>query len=168
MDKYTRYADRFTRHRKVERYRRLLTTAPNEEQRDYLRVLVAEEQQKQKIAGDSKVPVLRKCGRLSWRPHSRPSKRRSRVRVSPRQILTRAGRQVGEELARVFLARRRRLPPKKLGEMKPGKRPPASPSNDGRLLDGTLGSDPVHQDRPHHVGQTLWILDGAALIQKAD
>jgi hypothetical protein len=54
MDKYTRYADRFTRHRKVERYRRLLTTAPNEEQRDYLRVLVAEEQQKQKIAGDSK------------------------------------------------------------------------------------------------------------------
>ena len=54
MDKYTRYADRFTRHRKVERYRRLLTTAPNEEQRDYLRVLVAEEQQKQKIAGDAK------------------------------------------------------------------------------------------------------------------
>jgi hypothetical protein len=52
--------------------------------------------------------------------------------------------------------------------MKPGERPPASPSNDGRLLDGTLGSDPVHQDRPHHVGQTLWILDGAALIQKAD
>ena len=26
--------------------------------------------------------------------------------------------------------------------MKPGERPPASPSNDGRLLDGTLGSDP--------------------------
>jgi hypothetical protein len=39
--------------------------------------------------------------------------------------------------------------------------------NDGRLLDGTLGSDPVHQGRPHHVGQTLWISDGAALIQKA-
>ena len=52
--------------------------------------------------------------------------------------------------------------------MKPGERPPASPSNDGRLLDGTLGGDPVHQDRPHHVGQTLWILDGADLIQKAD
>ena len=86
----------------------------------------------------------------------------------PATDLTRVGRQVGEELARVFLARRRRLPPKKLGEMKPGKRPPASPSNDERLLDGTLGSDPVHQDRPHHVGQTLWILDGAALIQKAD
>ena len=28
--------------------------------------------------------------------------------------------------------------------MKPGERPPA-PSNDGRLLDGTLGSDPVRQ-----------------------
>jgi hypothetical protein len=25
-----------------------------------------------------------------------------------------------------------------------------SPSNDGRAFDGTLGSDPVHQDRPHH------------------
>jgi hypothetical protein len=50
---------------------------------------------------------------------------------------------------------------------KPGERPPASPSNDGRLLDGTLGSDPVHQDRPHHVGQTSWILDGADLIPKA-
>jgi hypothetical protein len=54
MDKCTRYVDRFTRHQKVERYRRLLTTAPDEERRDYLRVLVAEEQQKQKVAGDSK------------------------------------------------------------------------------------------------------------------
>jgi hypothetical protein len=35
-------------------------------------------------------------------------------------------------------------------------------------FDGTLGSDPVHQDRPHHVGQTLRILDDSVLIQKAD
>jgi hypothetical protein len=34
---------------------------------------------------------------------------------------------------------------REMSEMKPGERPPASPSNDGR-----------------------WILDGAALIQKAD
>ena len=33
--------------------------------------------------------------------------------------------------------------------MKPRERPPASPRNDGRVLYGTLGSDPVHQDRPH-------------------
>jgi hypothetical protein len=26
----------------------------------------------------------------------------------------------------------------------------------------------VRQDRPHHVGQTLWILDCAVLIQRAD
>ena len=71
-------------------------------------------------------------------------------------------------MARVFLAPRRRLPPKKLSEMKSGERPPASPSNDGRLRDGKLGSDTVHQNRPHHVAQTFWILDGAALIQKAD
>jgi hypothetical protein len=56
--------------------------------------------------------------------------------------------------------------PTELSEMKPRERPPASPSNDGRLLDGTLGSDPVHQDRPHHVGQTLWMLDGAIPIPK--
>jgi hypothetical protein len=49
-------ANRFTRHQKVERYRRLIMTAPNEERRDYLRRLVAEEQQKQKDAEDPKYP----------------------------------------------------------------------------------------------------------------
>jgi hypothetical protein len=54
MDKCTRFADRFDRHQKVERYRRLLTAAPSEERRDHLRGLVAEEQQKQKDADDPK------------------------------------------------------------------------------------------------------------------
>ena len=49
--------------------------------------------------------------------------------------------------------------------MKPGERPPASPPNDGRLLDGTLGSDPVHQDRPHH-GLDLSTLAGATVTPK--
>jgi hypothetical protein len=39
--------------------------------------------------------------------------------------------------------------------MKPGSDSRASLSNDGRLLDSTLGSDSAHQDRPHHVGQAL-------------
>jgi hypothetical protein len=54
MDKCTRFADRFDRHQKVERYRRLLTAVPSEERRDHLRGLVAEEQQKQKDADDPK------------------------------------------------------------------------------------------------------------------
>ena len=52
MDKCTGFADRFDRRQKVERYRRLLAEAPNEERRDYLRGLVAQEQQKQKDADD--------------------------------------------------------------------------------------------------------------------
>jgi hypothetical protein len=46
--------DALTRHQNVERYRRLLTTATDEERRDYLRRLLAEERQKQKDAGDPK------------------------------------------------------------------------------------------------------------------
>jgi hypothetical protein len=34
-------------------------------------------------------------------------------------------------------------------------------------LDGTLGSDPVHQDRPHH-GLDLSTLEGAVLIPKSN
>jgi hypothetical protein len=38
--------------------------------------------------------------------------------------------------------------------MKPeaGGAPPASPSNDGRLLDSRLASDPVHQ-----IVRTMWV-----------
>jgi hypothetical protein len=39
-------------------------------------------------------------------------------------------------------------PAKKMTEMKPRERPSASPPNAGSF-DGTLGSDPEHQDRPH-------------------
>ena len=46
-------ASHFTRHQNVERYRRLLKSATNEERRNYLGRLIAEEQQKQKDAGDS-------------------------------------------------------------------------------------------------------------------
>ena len=45
--------DKFTRHQNVERYRRLLKTATDEERRNYLDRLIVEEQQKQKNAGDS-------------------------------------------------------------------------------------------------------------------
>jgi hypothetical protein len=45
--------DKFTRHQNVERYRRLLKTATDEERRNYLGRLIVEEQQKQKTAGDS-------------------------------------------------------------------------------------------------------------------
>jgi hypothetical protein len=45
--------DKFTRHQNIERYRRLLKTATDEERRSYLRRLIVEEQQKQKDAGDS-------------------------------------------------------------------------------------------------------------------
>jgi hypothetical protein len=44
---------KFTRRQNVERYRRLLKTATDEERRNYLRRLIVEEQQKQKNAGDS-------------------------------------------------------------------------------------------------------------------
>lgn len=54
MEKCTRDADRLTRRQKVERYRRLIRTAPNEERRDYLRGLLAEAEQKQKDAKDPK------------------------------------------------------------------------------------------------------------------
>jgi hypothetical protein len=45
--------EKFTRHQNVERYRRLLKTATDEERRKYLDRLIVEEQQKQKNAGDS-------------------------------------------------------------------------------------------------------------------
>jgi hypothetical protein len=45
--------DKFTRHQNVERYRRLLKTATDEERRNYLDRLIVEEEQKQKNAGDS-------------------------------------------------------------------------------------------------------------------
>ena len=45
--------DKFTRHQNVERYRRLLKTATDEERRSYLDRLIVEERQKQKDAGDS-------------------------------------------------------------------------------------------------------------------
>jgi len=45
--------DKFTRHQNVERYRRLLKTATDEERRKYLDRLIVEEQQKQENAGDS-------------------------------------------------------------------------------------------------------------------
>ena len=44
---------KFTRRQNVERYRRLLKTATDEERRNYLSRLIVEEQQKQKDAGDS-------------------------------------------------------------------------------------------------------------------
>ena len=44
---------KFTRRQNVERYRRLLKTATDEERRNYLGRLIVEEQQKQKDAGDS-------------------------------------------------------------------------------------------------------------------
>ena len=37
----------------------------------------------------------------------------------------------------------------------------------GGYFDGTLGGDPVHQDRPHH-GLDLSILDGTVIVPKAD
>jgi hypothetical protein len=43
---------KFTRHQ-IERYRRLLKTATDEERRSYLGRLIVEEQQKQKDAGDT-------------------------------------------------------------------------------------------------------------------
>ena len=42
--------DKFTRHQNVERYRRLLKTATDEERRNYLGRLIVEEQQKQNDA----------------------------------------------------------------------------------------------------------------------
>ena len=56
MDKRNRYQDhdRSVRHRNVERYRRLLSMVIDEERRRFLLGLLAEEQQKQKDAGDSK------------------------------------------------------------------------------------------------------------------
>ena len=44
---------KFTRHQNIERYRRLLKTATDEERRSYLDRLIVEEQQKQKDAGDT-------------------------------------------------------------------------------------------------------------------
>ena len=44
---------KFTRYQNIERYRRLLKTATDEERRSYLGRLIDEEKQKQKDAGDS-------------------------------------------------------------------------------------------------------------------
>jgi hypothetical protein len=56
MHLHVRDQESFARHQKVERYRRLLQASTDEAQRDYLRHLIAKEQQKQKDAGDSKYP----------------------------------------------------------------------------------------------------------------
>jgi hypothetical protein len=52
ISKHTRYADRFIRHQTIQRYRRLIAAATDEVRRDYLRGLVAAEQQKQVAAED--------------------------------------------------------------------------------------------------------------------
>ena len=58
--------DKFTRHQNVERYRRLLKTATDEERRNYLDRLIVEEQHKQKNAGDSE-PILRTTRQIRCR-----------------------------------------------------------------------------------------------------
>jgi hypothetical protein len=55
MDKSSRQ-DRIVRYLNVERYRRLLKYATDEDRRLHLRGLIAEQQQKQKDAGDPKHP----------------------------------------------------------------------------------------------------------------
>ena len=55
MDKLARQ-DRRIRYLNVERYRRLLKYATNEDRRYHLEKLIAEEQQKQKDAGDPNYP----------------------------------------------------------------------------------------------------------------
>jgi hypothetical protein len=45
--------DKFARHQDVERYRRLLMTTLDKDQRDHLVDLIREAKQKQKDAGDS-------------------------------------------------------------------------------------------------------------------
>jgi hypothetical protein len=55
MDKSTEQ-DRLVRYLNVERYRRLLRYATDEDRRQHLQELIAEEQQKQKEAGDPKHP----------------------------------------------------------------------------------------------------------------
>ena len=49
--------------------------------------------------------------------------------------------------------------------MKPRERPRLLRLTMDGYFDGTLGSDPVHQDRPHH-GLDLSTLEGAVLIPK--
>lgn len=49
--------DKFTRHQNVERYRRLLKTATDEERRNYLDRLIVEEQQKQENAGTQSTDI---------------------------------------------------------------------------------------------------------------
>jgi hypothetical protein len=55
MDKRARQ-DRLARHLNVERYRRLLKYATDEDRRRRLQELIAEELQKQKSAGDPNYP----------------------------------------------------------------------------------------------------------------
>jgi hypothetical protein len=53
LKKTAKGPDKFTRYQTVERYRRLLRNATEEERRSHLRRLIDEEQRKQKEAGDS-------------------------------------------------------------------------------------------------------------------
>ena len=55
MDKSAKQ-DRLVRYLNVERYRRLLRSATDEDRRRHLQELIAAEQQKQKDAGDPKRP----------------------------------------------------------------------------------------------------------------
>jgi hypothetical protein len=56
MDKRTKNLDRRVRYLNVERDRRLLKYATNEDRRRRLQELIAEESQKQKDAGDPNYP----------------------------------------------------------------------------------------------------------------
>jgi hypothetical protein len=47
--------DKFVRHQNVERYRRLLATVADENQREHIMQLLAEAKQAQKDAGDERV-----------------------------------------------------------------------------------------------------------------
>jgi len=56
MDTRTKNRERSVRYLNVERYRRLLKYATDEDRRRHLEKLIAEEQQKQKEAGDPNYP----------------------------------------------------------------------------------------------------------------
>ena len=53
LKKTSKGPDKLSRHQTVERYRRLLKTATEEDRRSHLRRLIVEEQRKQNDAGDS-------------------------------------------------------------------------------------------------------------------
>jgi hypothetical protein len=56
VDTRTKNRERSVRYLNVERYRRLLKYATDEDRRRHLEKLIAEEQQKQKDAGDPNYP----------------------------------------------------------------------------------------------------------------